>query len=110
LAAPGASREDVEDQLRAVERLLADLALEVALLRRRQLVVEQDQVRAALLRELAHVLDLALAEQRRGVALLPLLDQAADDGRAGAGGQQPQLADRRLRAGARLGSDRKPDQ
>ena len=53
LARAGAAREDVEDQLRPVERLAADRLLEVALLRRRELVVEHDHVRPVVARRRA---------------------------------------------------------
>jgi len=59
-----------------------------------------------LLRELPDVLDLAASEQRRRVTLLALLDQAADDRRAGALGQEAQLSDGRLGSGAGFFADR----
>ena len=43
-ARPRAPREDVEDQLRAIDDLAVERLLEVAQLRRRQLVVEDDDV------------------------------------------------------------------
>ena len=40
----GMARKDVEDELRAVDHALVQDALDVALLRRREIVIEEDQV------------------------------------------------------------------
>ena len=61
--AVGALREDVEDELAAVDDLHLQRAFEVALLRRRQRVVEDDDVGAALLHQRAHLLNLARADE-----------------------------------------------
>ena len=84
LARARPAREDVEDQLRAVERLALDLLLQVALLGRRELLVEEHQL--GLLQGAArlHLAHLAAADECRGVAPRPLLQLLADDARAGA--------------------------
>ena len=64
-ARPRAAREDVEDQLRAIDDLAADLLFDLAQLRRRQLVVEDDDVDARLGARRGERLDLAGAEKRR---------------------------------------------
>ena len=68
-ARPGAAREDVEDQLRAVDDLAAERLLEVAQLRRAQLVVEDDDVDAQL-----------VARRRASALTLPLPRNVAGSG------------------------------
>ena len=78
-----APREDVEDELRAVERLAADRLLDVALLRRRQLVVEDDHVGLAPPRTAAAISStLPRPIERRRVAPRALLDDASPTTRA----------------------------
>ena len=91
LARAGVAREDVEDQRRAVQHLAVEQLLEVALLVRRQLVVDDQQVEAAgclLVDQLGRA---ALAEVPDRVRPLPALECAAHD--RGTGG---------LRQGAQL--------
>ena len=59
-----AAREDVEDQLRAVHHLDAERLLEIAHLRRREVVVEDGHVGLALLGQRLQLFDLALADER----------------------------------------------
>ena len=62
-----AAGEDVEDQLRAVDHLPIEALFDVAQLRRRQLVVEDDDIGShprAFRRELV---ELAAADERRGI-------------------------------------------
>jgi hypothetical protein len=85
LAFPGLRppREDVEDELRAIDDLAADRLLEIAQLRRAQLVVEDDDVGAELVTRRGQRLHLAAAEKCRGVGLRAVLQNAQDDQRAG---------------------------
>ena len=64
-----AAREDVEDELRAIDDLAIERAFEIAQLRRRQLVVEDDDVDAASRRT-----------RRRAIATLPLPRNVAGSG------------------------------
>jgi len=79
LARPRPRREDVEDQLGAVHHALARGVFDVLALRRRQLVVEDDERRILLVDERPELLDLPLAEIGRGVGPIDLLRDAADD-------------------------------
>ncbi len=63
--APG---KDVEDQLGAIDDAPAARLLEVARLPRRQLVVDDDEVRAGLVAGARDLLDLARADERGGSA------------------------------------------
>src|SRR5581483_4681174 len=71
--------------------------LQVALLRRRQLLVEDHDVDVEHLDELPQLLGLALADERGGVGRLPPLDGQLDRVGAGGVGQQGQLRQRGLR-------------
>jgi hypothetical protein len=82
LLGAGAAGEDVEDERRAVHDLAADLALEVALLRRRELLVEHDGVGALGLAHEPKVLDLAPADQERRRGPDALDDLLRHDGAA----------------------------
>ena len=91
LARARAAREDVEDQLGAVDDLRLERLLEVAHLRRREVVVEDDQVGLALLDQRLQLLELALAEEGGRVHGAAPLHQLAQDARAGGLGQQRQF-------------------
>ena len=97
LGGAGAGGEDVEDQLAAVEDLDLGRFFQVADLRRRQVVVEEDDVGVGGRGLLLEFLDLALADVAGGVDLHAPLAEAADD--EGAGGGRPGRA--ALRAGRR---------
>jgi hypothetical protein len=83
LARPRARREDVEDQFGAIHDALASGVLDVLALRRRELVVEDDERRALLVDECPELVDLSLAEIGRRVRPIDLLRDAADDDRTG---------------------------
>jgi hypothetical protein len=89
-------REDVEDQRRPVEHLDVEFLLEVALLRRRQLVVEDDGGVVERLTLGDDLLDLALADVGRRVAALQPLGGGTDDARARRTGEKRQLFERAL--------------
>ena len=74
-----APREDVEDQLRAIDHLAIEPLVELAQLRRRQLVVEDDEVGVGFRGRARQHLDLAAAEECRGVRLRAILQHAQDD-------------------------------
>src|SRR5207302_2978602 len=67
LAAAGAAGEDVEDQAAAVDDLRADDLLEVAHLRRPEVVVEHDQRRVVMRGDRLDLLRFPLADERSGV-------------------------------------------
>ena len=97
LARPRAAREDVEDQLRAIDDLAADLLLDLPQLRRRQLVVEDDDVDVGFRGGERERLDLAGAEKGRRIGLRALLQHAQHDLRAGRLREAGQFVERSLR-------------
>jgi hypothetical protein len=90
----GVLREDVEDQRRAIKHLHVERLLEVALLRRRQLIVEDDGgvIEPSPLRD--DLRDLAFAYVGGGVAAVQPLRRLADDARSGGVRQQRQFVER----------------
>ena len=91
LEGAGALGEDVEDQARAVEGAAGEEALEVALLARRQRVIDEDEVGTRGLDGRLDLLGLAAAHEQAGVGALP---HTADIG--------DRLDARRHREGAQL--------
>ena len=76
--------EDVEDERDTVDDVAREQALEVALLRGREFVVEHDDVDVERLAELAQLLGLALPDVGRGVGRRTPLQ--GDMNRLGPGG------------------------
>ena len=109
-ARPRAPREDVEDQLRAVDDLAADLLFDLPQLRRRQLVVEDDDVDVGLGARRGERLDLAGAEEGRRIGLRPLLQHAQHDLGAGGLGQAGELVERALGVEPARAAGDQPDQ
>ena len=70
--------KDLEDDLRPVQHSGLEVELEVALLARAQVVVADDQVERALKPQLAERLDLAPADEVRGIDLGPSLHVGTD--------------------------------
>jgi hypothetical protein len=112
----GARGEDVEDQLRAVQHLdaalvavaarrLVDDLLQRADLTGRKVVVEDDDVRLLLLGQPGDLLGLTAADVRAGIDAVALLEDLADDFRAGGVGEGAELAERVARVGGRLRQD-----
>ena len=99
----GAAREDVEDQLGAVDHLALGRLLQVAHLCRREVVVEDDHLRLALLDEQHQFFELALADERCRVDGPAALHQRAGDDRARRVGEQRQLLHRALQVPAVAG-------
>jgi hypothetical protein len=83
LARARARREDVQDQLGTIHHALARGVLDVLPLRRRELVIEDDERCVRLLDERAELLDLPFPEVRRGIRTIDLLSDASDDDGAG---------------------------
>ena len=79
LLAVGVLGEDVEDQRSAVDRGTAEQLLQVVLLGRAEFVVEDHRVTVGRERELADLLDLALADVRCRVRMVTSLHDASDD-------------------------------
>ena len=91
-----APREDVENQLRAIDHFAIEAFLDVPELGRRQLVVEDDDIGGkprAFGRELV---ELAAADERRRIGRRPLLNHRHDDDRAGRFSEPRELVDRAL--------------
>ena len=73
------AREDVENQLRAIDHTPAEDLFEVAGLCRRELVVEHHDVDVQLGAGTGDQLRLPAADERRGIGETPLLRRAQDD-------------------------------
>ena len=96
-ARPRAAREDVEDELRAVDDLPADLLFDVPQLRRRELVVEDDDDRRRSPRTTPRACWILPGAEKRGrIGLRPLLQHAQHDLGAGRLGQARELVERSL--------------
>jgi len=100
LGTAGVLREDVEDQLGAVDDPRVERVLEVTLLRRIELVVDDQRVRARLPERAFELLDLALADVRPLRRARAVLHDRADGPDAGRPRQLPDLGEllRRVRA------------
>src|SRR5215469_12886595 len=83
LEASRALRKDVENQLIAVEHPPPGVLLEVALLARRERVIDEDHVRLARLRDAAHLLRLAAAHEESGIGTLAPARHGRDRSRTG---------------------------
>ena len=98
LPGPGAAGEDVQDELGPVDYLAVECALDVALLGRREVVVEDHGVGPVPIQQPFQPLHLALADQGGRVIAGPLLEQAGGHPGAGGGSQGCQLVQRFLQA------------
>ena len=87
LTRPRAAREDVENQLRAIDHTPAEDLFEIARLRRRELVVEHHDVDVQLGAGTGDQLRLPAADERRGIGETPILRRAQDDVGAGSSRQ-----------------------
>src|SRR5690606_36281052 len=74
-----ATREDVEDERRSVDHLELERLLEVALLRRGEVAVDEDHVVVQLVEQLHDLLQLALADEGGRMRMTKLLDHRAHD-------------------------------
>ena len=94
LGGAGARGEDVEDQLAAVEDFDLGRFFQVANLRRRQIVVEDDHVGVRGLDLRLEFCDFALADVAGRIDFQTPLAEAADDDGAGGGRQAAQFFER----------------
>ena len=78
LGADGVLREDVEDQLRAVDDARLELVLEQPLLGRRELVVDDEHLGAGVAVRLLQLVELPLADVAARVGRRPMLDETGD--------------------------------
>ena len=83
--------EDVEDQLGPVDHARLELALQVALLARAQVLVADQEVVGFRLPQLPQLVHLALSDEEGGIDLGPALDVGRHDLTAGRPGQVRQL-------------------
>ncbi len=88
--------EDVENDRGPIEGRSLEDSLEIELLGRRQLVVEDNGVSIESERRFEDLVDLALAHERRWVGSVPLLDDAVHGVGPGGVDQQLELIERRL--------------
>ena len=88
--------EDVEDQRNAVDDVAAELLLQVALLCRRQLVVEDHDIGVECVGERAQLVDLSRSDVSGGIGARPALQHGLHRIRARGVGEQGQLGERRL--------------
>ena len=84
----GAQGKNVEDQARAVNDAALQQAFEVALLRGRQIVIENDEIRLVRCDLGADFLHLAFASECRGIRAMALALHLRADIRTGRFGQQ----------------------
>ena len=96
LAFPGTRmfREDVEDQLSAVDHAGVDQFLDVALLRSREVVIEQQQIGGDRSGGARDLFQLAASDQGGGIGAVAVLQKFPDDLGAGTDGQGAQLVER----------------
>ncbi len=92
-----ALREDVEDQLAAIEDLELGLLGDRTSLGRREVAIEDQHVREALHAAKHDLLELALADQVTGVHLRAYLQDLVQDFYPGGAGELPQLGQPRRR-------------
>src|SRR5208283_1184336 len=90
----GVTGKNIENQLRAIDDARVDDALNVALLRRRKIVIEQDHIRGNRGCRARDLLQLALADQRGRVRPVFALREFAGNLRPRACSQRPQFVER----------------
>jgi len=90
--------EDVEDQRRAVDDARIDQLFQVALLRRRQFIIDDHQVKIKFFAQRAQFLRSPLANIGYRIGMTQTLDQRPGNIRSSRARQRPQLADRVFRA------------
>ena len=96
LGADGVLGEDVEDQLRPVDHPRLQRILELLLLDRRELVVDDQRLGARALEGLLQLLELALPDVRARVGPFPVLDELGYRLDAGRARQLAKLAEERV--------------
>ena len=108
LARDGVLREDVEDQLRPVDDARVQGVFESPLLRRRELAVDDEHLRARVVERRLQLLELPLAHVRARVRLRPVLNELADGVDARGPGQLVKLGELRGLMGREQTRDREP--
>ena len=79
----GMAREDIENELRTVDDVAGKPGFDVAELRRREIVVEQDKRGVGGSDDLDDFVEFALAHEAEGIRSLATLDKSGGNGRAG---------------------------
>ena len=102
--------EDVEDQRDPVDNVSTEALLEIALLGRRELVVEDDEVDVEGVRGPAQLVGLAGPDVGRRVGTVPALQHGADRLRARGVGEAAQLFERILGLRRGVGADAGADE
>ncbi len=85
--------EDVEDQLGPVDDPRLELVFQSALLRRRELVVDEERFRAGGGIRVLELRQLSFADEGAGIRPLPMLDERADGVDAGSASQLGELVE-----------------
>ena len=103
-ARAGPLREDVEYEGCSVEYLCTEYSFQIAALRRRKLIVEDDCIHIVTTAKAGKLIRLALADERTRIQRFHLLHAVADNRAPCRGGQFTQFVQRiaRVRAVARL--------
>jgi hypothetical protein len=109
-AAAGMAREDVEDELGAVDDVEVEDLFQIARLRRRQRVVEDHEVGAVVAAKRPQLVDLALADERAHVRFAALLHEVRDGLGTGRARQQLELGQMLVGALARAARQHHADQ
>ena len=99
LAGSGATREDVQDELGAINNLQIQRLFEVAELGGREVVVEDNQSRARGASRRMYFTDFAPPHQRGGIGLGGALQHGTHDLGSGAGGELVKFLEQLLCAG-----------
>src|SRR5205814_2869710 len=101
--APRTLREDVEDELRAIDDAQRGRLADVTGLRRGEIAIEDEQVSVEGHRAHEDLLQLAFTDERARIDLAPPLQDRVEDLDAGGARELAQLGHRILRGGARTG-------
>jgi hypothetical protein len=106
----GTLREDVENQLAAIDHANLEFVFEIARLRGAKRVVENRERRAFRASQFAHLARFALADKSARIGRLQPLPNDASNAGAGALGQSFKFVERLFAANPRLGAKFDPDQ
>jgi hypothetical protein len=93
-AGSGAAGEDVENELRSIDDAAIQFSFEVPLLRRREFVIEDDQVRGMQARTGPNLVYFTRSDQRCRIRAVALLHRGIDHVRAGAARERSQFLHR----------------
>jgi hypothetical protein len=103
----GVTGKDIENQLRAIDDAGVDDALNITLLGRREVVIEQNHIGGNRGRRAGNFLELALADQGGGVGPVFALGELADDLGARAGRERTEFVERVFgcKVGSKIGAE-----